>query len=256
MLSTHHRGYIPPGSFTLRENGLKSAKKPNFSESFTMSPETKDICEEDRSFFLAGENRWPQETDFPGFRELVETTRDGLIDVAFRLIRALLHSVFGEVRAEEILKRDFAKPYYFFRLLHYPPPPDVNTVCCAPHTDYGCMALLVQDKSGGLQVQIEADSPWLDVEPVHGAIVMNVGDALAHWSGGLLRATKHQVVYRQRDRSRYSNVMFFDPALSTALERPESESEDGKPMVYFDLLKSRLTTNYAELYQRAAERES
>lgn len=57
----------------------------------------------------------------------------------------------------------------------YCPQPDL-TVGIASHTDPGVLTVLLQDQVGGLQIKYGDD--WLDVEPVHGALVINIGDIL------------------------------------------------------------------------------
>ena len=42
-------------------------------------------------------------------------------------------------------------------------------------TDYGSLTLLFQNKVSDLQVQ--RDGHWLDVPPMNGCIVVNIGDA-------------------------------------------------------------------------------
>lgn len=60
---------------------------------------------------------------------------------------------------------------------YYPqcPQPEL-TVGIAGHTDPGVITLLVQDQVGGLQVK--HGNKWVDVKPVPGAIVINIGDIL------------------------------------------------------------------------------
>lgn len=58
---------------------------------------------------------------------------------------------------------------------YYPscPQPDL-TVGLNSHTDPGALTVLLQDQTGGLQ--IKSDGVWLDVKPLPGALVINVGD--------------------------------------------------------------------------------
>lgn len=60
---------------------------------------------------------------------------------------------------------------------YYPqcPQPDL-TVGLASHSDPGVLTVLLQDHMGGLQVK--HDGVWVDVKPVPGALVINVGDLL------------------------------------------------------------------------------
>ena len=55
----------------------------------------------------------------------------------------------------------------------YCPQPDL-TVGINSHTDPGVLTVLIQDQTGGLQVK--SGGAWVDVKPVPGALVINVGD--------------------------------------------------------------------------------
>lgn len=60
---------------------------------------------------------------------------------------------------------------------YYPPCPEPElTYGICPHTDASFMTILLQDQVGGLQV-LHRDV-WVDVTPVHGALVVNIGDLL------------------------------------------------------------------------------
>ena len=55
----------------------------------------------------------------------------------------------------------------------YCPQPDL-TVGIASHTDPGFLTILLQDHLGGLQ--IKSGDVWVDVKPVPGALLINIGD--------------------------------------------------------------------------------
>jgi isopenicillin N synthase-like dioxygenase len=66
---------------------------------------------------------------------------------------------------------------------HYYPvcPEPERTMGIVAHTDPGVLTVLAQDQIGGLQVKHtdeEGRSKWVDVKPVPGALVINVGDLL------------------------------------------------------------------------------
>ena len=66
---------------------------------------------------------------------------------------------------------------------HYYPhcPEPERTMGIVPHTDPGVLTVLAQDDIGGLQVKHQDEagrSCWVDVKPVPGALVINVGDLL------------------------------------------------------------------------------
>jgi isopenicillin N synthase-like dioxygenase len=65
---------------------------------------------------------------------------------------------------------------------YYPPCPEPARVEGAvEHTDPSLFTVLAQDAIGGLQVRINGgdnDGQWVDVPPVPGALLVNVGDVL------------------------------------------------------------------------------
>jgi isopenicillin N synthase-like dioxygenase len=62
------------------------------------------------------------------------------------------------------------------------------------HTDYGIVTVLwADDVQPGLQI-LDADGGWHDIRPVRGALLINLGDALARWTNDRWRSTMHRVV--------------------------------------------------------------
>ena len=60
---------------------------------------------------------------------------------------------------------------------YYPPCPEPElTLGISDHSDTGFLNVVLQDQLGGLQVLHE--NQWVDVAPIHGALVINVGDLL------------------------------------------------------------------------------
>lgn len=55
----------------------------------------------------------------------------------------------------------------------YCPQPDL-TVGITSHTDPGALTILLQGQVGGLQVKYGEE--WVDVKPIPGALVINIGD--------------------------------------------------------------------------------
>ena len=92
------------------------------------------------------------------------------------------------------------------------------------HTDSGSVTVLF-NQLGGLQILPSADAcerknagapedAWHWVRPRADCAVVNLGDTMVQWSGGLLRAPFHRVLYapgRQAAFDRYSLGYFLKP---------------------------------------------
>lgn len=66
----------------------------------------------------------------------------------------------------------------------YCPEPD-KTLGIGCHSDPGLLTVLLQDQAGGLQVK--HDHKWVEVKPVHGALVINIGNLLQVFKSCSLR---------------------------------------------------------------------
>nr|XP_039251793.1 probable 2-oxoglutarate-dependent dioxygenase At3g50210 [Styela clava] len=85
-----------------------------------------------------------------------------------------------------------------FKFINYPalgPGVEIleNQIRCGEHTDFGSLTFLFQDDIGGLQVKT-LDGNFVDVRPIPGTMLVNVGEMLHYWSGQRLKATVHRVV--------------------------------------------------------------
>merc|ERR1719491_2260364 len=103
----------------------------------------------------------------------------------------------------------FSDPTIVCRTLRYPASLGSDACGCNAHTDQGFFTLLHQDSVGGLQAKLRAEE-WVDVQPVRGKLVINMGDALSADTGGVWRSTLHRVS-NQPSRARHSVALFYDP---------------------------------------------
>jgi len=104
------------------------------------------------------------------------------------------------------------------RLNHYPACRQPHlTLGTGPHRDPTSLTLLHQDDVGGLQVR-DAAGGWIDVTPLPGAFVVNIGEMLEIATGGYLRATDHRVVSPAAGVDRYSIPFFLGPRLDAVVE--------------------------------------
>jgi isopenicillin N synthase-like dioxygenase len=136
---------------------------------------------------------------------------------------------------EDFFAAKLDRPTAILRLLHYPPvdrvpdPGSLPLSGCGAHSDYGYLTILAQDSQGGLQVETQART-WIDVPPIDGAIVCNIGEMMALWTNGRFRATPHRVV-RVAPGSRYSIPFFFHPNADVLIETlPTCRGPAGGPL--------------------------
>lgn len=108
---------------------------------------------------------------------------------------------------------------------------DVDPIGMGAHTDYGIVTVLWADSVPGLQV-LGPDGVWHDVQPVDGALLVNVGDLTARWTNDRWLSTLHRVkppvvdgVIRRRRSAAYFHDGNIDAVISTI---PTCVSPDGR----------------------------
>ena len=114
------------------------------------------------------------------------------------------------------LKKTFAvgfnPPTAFLQLIRclpLPPKESCNLFGSAPHRDFGCITIVAQDETEGLQVK-NPQGKWIDAPFIKDSFVMNIGVMLYRWSNGLLISTPHRVI-NCSGQERYSRPFFFEP---------------------------------------------
>ncbi|KAJ7130791.1 hypothetical protein C8R43DRAFT_1025016 [Mycena crocata] len=106
------------------------------------------------------------------------------------------------------------------RVIKNPPSPHSPLkVAIGAHTDFGTLSFL-HNRLGGLQVLVPGSEDWQYIKPIPGHAICNIGDALALFSGGILRSNLHRVVPppgAQSQFERWSLVYFTRPGNSVQL---------------------------------------
>ena len=236
-LNRAHRGFIAANSSTDINSKLAEVTKPNQSESFMMMREDEA---EDHEVYLSGPNQWP---NLVGFREVLEDYHQIMSRLGFKLMKIALKASGAEDLA---FMSAFEIPTTWLRLLMYPVHPEEaeeDLYGSAPHTDFGCLTLLAQDQTGGLQVK-SSSGAWLDVPHINSSFVLNVGDMLHRLSNGRLLSTPHRVISLS-GRKRFSCAFFYDANVNTMIcpligtGQPRFE-----PVRFGDFLKAELQAGY------------
>ena len=121
-------------------------------------------------------------------------------------------------------------PVAALRLLHYPPQDPATTETergktissgcrsyiqqkliipgIGAHTDFGAVTILLQDETGGLQVWNNSSSEWVDVTPMPGAYVVNLGNMMMRWTNDRYLSNLHRVINKS-GKERFSVPFFF-----------------------------------------------
>ncbi|KAF9449729.1 Clavaminate synthase-like protein, partial [Macrolepiota fuliginosa MF-IS2] len=106
------------------------------------------------------------------------------------------------------------------RIIKNPPMPhNIHKRAIGAHTDFGSLSFL-HNRLGGLQVLVPGAETWQYIKPIPDHAICNVGDALAVFSGGILRSNMHRVLPppgAQSTHERWSIVFFTRPGNSKVL---------------------------------------
>ncbi len=212
-LNAANRGFLPINSSMDVNTTLAEVTAPNQSESFiAMCEHSADSPEVTAGDYLAGPNQWP---DLDGFRSAVMEYHDAMCRLGRQMMGVAAEALGADPSR---IVEHFASPLASARLLRYPPQPadaPPGVFGSAPHVDFGCLTFLAQDDTGGLAVGTPSGE-WVQVPPLKGAFVVNVGELLHRWSNGEFLATPHRVI-NNSGRARYSCPFFFDPHESTVI---------------------------------------
>ena len=117
------------------------------------------------------------------------------------------------------------------------------------HTDFGTVTLLA-NVVGGLQILTPGKQPsdeggWKWVRPQPGCLVVNLGDAMVEWTGGVLRSNVHRISHppgKQRFVERYSMALLVRPEKEASMKRliggrgkgEKGEQEDKEPLAAWE----------------------
>ena len=117
---------------------------------------------------------------------------------------------------EDVFDEAFADtPATLIKIVRYPAQAE-SPQGVGAHRDAGVLTLLLAEPgSRGLEVRAPDAAEWIEVDPLPGAFIVNIGEMLEVASGGYLRATEHRVKLSARER--ISVPYFFNPRLDAQI---------------------------------------
>jgi isopenicillin N synthase-like dioxygenase len=182
------RGYEPVPEAT------GPARAPNSMESFLINQ--LDVIEDypadsNSARLWRWPNLWPEQPE--ALRPVYERYYREMTQLGDRLLELV---AIGVGLPQDWFVDKFDRHFNNLAANYYPPSDgetDNGMLRNRPHTDHGALTLLYRpSEPGGLEVY--AEDKWWKVPFVPGSIVLNVGDILERWTGGLIRATPHRVI--------------------------------------------------------------
>ena len=228
-----NRGYAPPKSESLSASlGLVSANKMNdFYEAYTVGTERSAFQELDLPASSYADNNWPAAA--PGFRPAVERWFAEMQQLSRALLRACTDAL--------DLPAGFFDPLVdhsidALKMNNYTLPEGEIELAgeltgMGAHTDFGILTVLWADQVPGLQV-LGRDGTWHDVQPADGALLLNLGDAMARWTNDKWMSTVHRVdppVVDGRIIRRRSAAFFFDGNFDAVIETLPGCAREDRP---------------------------
>ncbi len=199
----HWRGYVP--SKLEGEGGTVGGAIETFRFMLDLDPADPDVTA-GKPLHLP--NRWPE--GLPGFKPAVSAYFDAVMTLSANL-RAAFARALG--LPEGFFEPHYLKPLVQLSLLHYRPPVSQREedfeIGAGEHRDTGAFTLLMQDDTGGLEVQRKTGE-WIGAPPIPGTYVINIGDVMMKWTNGRFVSTPHRVVNRAA-KPRYSVPFFANP---------------------------------------------
>jgi isopenicillin N synthase-like dioxygenase len=204
----------------------------------TLAPMPREVAEMPGATGCYAPNVWPEQPS--EYRPVFTTLYRELEALAARLMRIF-------ARGLNLPDDYFAdKIDHHFSVLgsnHYPAldrPPLPGQLRTGAHTDFGSLTILCPTAGpGGLQVRA-ADDQWIDVQPLPGALIINIGDMMARWTNDRWRSTLHRVANPPdavAAMSRRQSIAFFcHPNYDAEIRCLESCTDAQRPPLYPPIL--------------------
>ena len=188
---------------------------PDYKEIFDTGPHQK-VKDEFRDLTYYSKNLWPEQ--LPLFENTVNNYYDLCTQIGMHVLSFIERSL---DLSENFFRDKFENPMSLLRCNYYPPRRSSlsnKDYGIAPHTDYGCLTILLTDNNPGLEIK-NPSNEWELVTPKEGEVIVNFGDMLEFWSKKKIKATPHRVFGNNKER--LSIPFFFNPQYDTIISKKD-----------------------------------
>jgi isopenicillin N synthase-like dioxygenase len=160
---------------------------------------------------LQGPNQWP--LALPELKAVILRYQSEVTALGIKVLRAFAVALGQKVGVFEPIYSP--APNSLLKIIRYPGRLEDDRQGVFAHKDSGFVTVLLQDEQAGLQV--DGDHGWIDVPPIPGTFVINVGEILELASNGYLRANVHRVVSPPAGADRISVAFFLGARLDATV---------------------------------------
>ena len=210
-LTSSNRGWGAP-----KGEQVNPEYNPDYKEIFDTGPHKK-IKDEFKELTYYSKNLWPEQLPF--FEKIINDYYDLCTQVGMNVISFIEHSL---KLSKNFFSDKFDYPMSLLRCNYYPPRKSMlsnKDYGIAPHTDYGCLTILLTDNNPGLEIKNPSDE-WELVLPKEEEIIVNFGDMIEFWSNKKIKATSHRVFGNSDER--FSVPFFFNPQYDTIISKKDN----------------------------------
>jgi isopenicillin N synthase-like dioxygenase len=219
MTTPNHRGYVALGDIKADHELKGEDMHEAFESAHDLPADDPDYL---KGIKFYGPNAWPDQPS--DFRWALGTYFDTQLEFGKVMLRAFALALdLPEIYFDEI----YTKPLSRLRACYYPPQKpdwDIRKIGIGAHRDYEIFTTVWQSPQPGLQVK-GVGGDWIEVTPIQGTFVINLGNLMQRWSNDLFLSRPHRVVNLTQEH-RYSLVQFFGVNYDASMDAfPTCKSE-------------------------------
>ena len=231
------RGYSPYQ--TENFSSLAGENKPNdLVEKFRMGPIDLDsTCDDADAYYSCKEGRIHF---FPNTFQGTPVEMEAILTAYYKTMESLTLHILSIIEIGLNISKGTFRSYMsrhtsilglnFFPEIRLPLEPPA-ALRIAEHTDVS-MLTIIAHQTGGVGLDIcTKGGIWREIEPISGALIVNVGDCLQYWTCGRLKSTVHRVSIPQEERPRECTITELEGLVHKYSEK-ESVTETSTALTF------------------------